>query len=197
MLQYPIALSGGIFIVLYIWLTIFTWIGPIDLFRVTGAVLFGPYYSTIFVYIAEMIIATILFNLSRKLGREYVQQRFKLKSKDIEDIKKDSGLFMLFTLRINPIVPYRVLDVVYGLTKMPFRSYFLIALIASFPRIFCLQFILAAVGAAVFKNPQALSSYLLGNRQVTLTAGLYLLLVFLLFFIALGMKLARRGKSGN
>jgi uncharacterized membrane protein YdjX (TVP38/TMEM64 family) len=48
-------------------------------------------------------------------------------------------------IRVIPLVPFRILDLIFGLTKLPFRKYFFVVILASLPRIFWLQFILAGV----------------------------------------------------
>ncbi len=150
--QYPLALSGLIFVVAYVIMTFFVWFSK-DLFRLAAAILFGAYWSTLFVWIAEMINLVILFHISRNLGREFVEQKFKLKPV----VTADDGHYFwrVFALRIVPIIAFKFLDLGFGLTKISFRKYF-ISLIASPLRIFWVQFILAGVGDALFKDPLAM-----------------------------------------
>lgn len=146
--QMPLGVSGVLFVFWYVVITLLIWVGPKDVFRVSGAVLFGPYWSTLFVWAAETINAVILFNLSRRLGRGYVEEKMKIKAKDLDE-PKDLGWFNVTTIRLNPLVPYRFMDLAYGLTKISFRKYLLVVLLASPPRILWLQITLAAVGASL------------------------------------------------
>ena len=200
LLKFPLWLSGLIFVVLYVLLTILVWVGPNDFFRITGAVIFGPLISTVFIYTAEMIQAVIFFHLSRKLGRGFINEKFRKKEKDLEMVKSHSGYLGIFALRINPFIPYRFLDLAYGLTRVPFRKYFTVALLASAPRIFWLQFILAGIGLSIIKDPkrifQTMMDYLLTNYNALIFSALYLLFVAIVSLIALaGKALGKRRKK--
>ncbi len=64
--------------------------------------------------------ATLAFVISRLLFKDWVQSRFKDHLKTINaGIEKD-GAFYLFTLRLIPIVPFFVINLVMGL--MPIRA---------------------------------------------------------------------------
>lgn len=80
--HFPLWLSAVIFIVLCVGITTFIWVGPKDIFLIVAALLYGPYVSTLLVYIVEMISLPIFFMLSRKLGRGYVEKKLKGGIKD-------------------------------------------------------------------------------------------------------------------
>jgi len=149
--KFPLWLSGVVFVVLYVITTTFMWFGPKDVFRISAAFIFGAFISTIFVWIAEMIDAVIMFTLSRILGREYVEQKFKLKSDQAAKARKKTSVLEIFAWRINPLVPFRIMDLGFGITKVDFRKYFPMVMIASLPRIFWLQYIIATVGEGMFE----------------------------------------------
>jgi len=48
-------------------------------------------------------------------------------------------------LRAVPLIPYRILDISFGLSKLSLKKYILIVILASLPRIFWVQFILAGI----------------------------------------------------
>ena len=192
--QFPVVLSGLIYVPLYIVLTFFVWVGPKDIFRVLGALLFGPYISTLFVWIAELGNAFVLFHFSRKLGREFIEKKFNLKPSRLDHVKENSSYFGVLTLRINPLVPFRFMDLGAGLTSITFKKYFNGILIASLVRIFWLQSILAGVGIAMFKDLNALQEFLLNNPTVIIYSALYFLVVIICTIIALVMKFLKRKK---
>lgn len=192
--RYPLALSGLIYVVLYVFFTMLIVWGPKDIFRISGALLFGPLVSTVFVYIAEMINLVLLFNLSRRLGRGFVAEKMKVKEEKAEELKKDLGWFNVFVLRINPLIPYRFLDLGYGLTRISFRKYFTVALIASPPRLFWLQVILAAVGTAALKDLDSVMQYYFDHPTVFLLSILYILLVIILSLVAVVLNVMKKRK---
>lgn len=194
--NYSIFVSGIIFVALYVGITTFVWFGPKDVFRIAGAVLFGAYTSSVLVWIAEMFNVAILFHLSRKLGRGFVEQKFRLRSSQLDEMKKQSGVLGLLALRVNPLVPFRLMDLGFGLSKISFKKYFMVCLLVSFFRILWLQFILAGMGEALFEDPTVVVSYLLENQYILVYSGLYFLSVLVLTIMAMISKgLQKRRKD--
>jgi len=177
--RYPLFLSGFIFIALYIILTSLIWFGPKDILRISSAVLYGPYVSTVLVFLSEMGNAFLLFMLSRALGQDYVATKFKIKTQDLERQKKDKGFFGAFTLRINPFIPFRLQDLGAGLSQISFRKYLAAIVIASPLRILWLQYILAGVGMSLFKDPDFLLKYLLGHHYILICSSAYFLFIII------------------
>ncbi|VAX35294.1 hypothetical protein MNBD_UNCLBAC01-1755 [hydrothermal vent metagenome] len=175
--QYPIIISGFIFIVLYVLTTTFIWFGPKSIFRILGAILFGSVGSTILVWIAEGCNAIVMFQLSRRLGREFVEKKIGLKSKAVDGVKKDISILSLVALRINPLISFRLMDLGYGLSSITLSKYWLTIFPASLPRIFLFQIILASVGENIFKDPAQVIAYFLSNPSILQWSGLYFLCV--------------------
>ncbi len=173
LVQYPLWISGAVFVFIYVALTMLLWVGTIDLFRISGALLFGPYWSTLFVFLAEIFNAAMLFIFSRKLGREFIEKKFNLKKND-KYSPDDAGFWTAFILRINPLVPFRLMDVGFGLTKLSFRKYFYAVVLGSPLRIFWQQFLIAGMGEAVLKDFPAMIRYFQTNRPALILNGVYL-----------------------
>lgn len=172
--DFPVGIAAGIFIVLYV-LSSFVIVDLKDLLKIAAALLYGPWWSTLFIWVAELINNGMLFHLSRRLGRSWLERKFHLQGKDVQWVERACGTWQIFILRIVPVVPYRFLDVAYGLTTVPFRRYFLVSVLASPFRIFWLQFILAGLGGAVFE-PEKVMLYLQAHPRVLQFAAAYLFL---------------------
>lgn len=192
---YPLALSGLIFVVLYVGTTTFVWLGPKDVLRVSSAILFGAGVSAVFVWIAEMVNAVIMFYLSRTLGREYVRQKCRVKNEELDKIKEDTSLLGIVAWRINPLVPFRFIDLGYGLTAIAFPKYFAGIVVVTFFRILWLQFILAGIGTSLFENVWSLVDYFTQNPQVVQYSMLYFLAVVVLTVAAMTARFLRKRKT--
>ena len=193
--RYPLALSGLIFVVLYVVTTTFIWFGPKDVLRISSAILFGAYVSTVFVWVGEMINSAIMFYLSRVLGREYVQQRFRVKAGELDKMKDDSSFLGVAAWRINPLIPFRLMDLGYGLTRISFKKYFCAIVIISFFRILWLQFILAGIGTSLFQDISAMLDYFLANPVVVRYSGIYFLVVIALTIMAVAARALRKRRK--
>ncbi|MCV0439358.1 MAG: FAD-dependent oxidoreductase [Hydrogenophaga sp.] len=89
-----------------------------------GGALFGLLWGTVLVSFASSIGATLAFLVSRFVLRGSVESRFGPRLAEINrGIEKD-GAFYLFTLRLIPVVPFFVINLVMGLTAMKARTFY-------------------------------------------------------------------------
>ncbi len=80
---------------------------------------FGWLHSLALVSFASTTGATVAFLLSRYLFRDTIQNKFGEKLQVFNDALEREGAFYLFTLRLIPAVPFFVINVVMGITKLP------------------------------------------------------------------------------
>ena len=188
--KFPVLYAGVIFVVLYVVVTFFIWLSK-DIFKLVCAVLFGAYISTLFIWIAEIINAYILFSLSRYLGRSFVEDSFKTpKFKNLDERLTKTNFFWLFMFRLVPLVPFRFLDLTIGLTNISFKKYLIAVVLGSPIRIFWVQYVLSGVGVGIFSKPYALVEYLMANKTLFGFSFIYLAMVILVAF-----KIKRRKQN--
>jgi uncharacterized membrane protein YdjX (TVP38/TMEM64 family) len=89
-----------------------------------GGALFGLLIGTIVVSFASTIGATLACFVSRFVLRDWVQERFGDKLKVVNEGIAKEGSFYLFTLRLIPIFPFWLINLVMGLTKMSLRTFY-------------------------------------------------------------------------
>ncbi len=171
----PVIPSSIVFVILYVVLTFFIWLGPKDIFRIASALVYGPYLSTLLVWIAESINVVVLFTMSRRLGRQYVEQKLKGRMAQLDETVSNTGFWSIFFLKLTPIVPFRFLDLGFGLTKISLKKYWTISALATPLRIFYLQFLLA-LGLETVLNPEKMTAYLEGHPLVMQLCFAYLVL---------------------
>ena len=80
--------------------------------------LFGFWDALILVSFASTAGATISFLLSRYLLHEWIQNRFAKQLAGFNKALEREGAFYLFTIRLIPAVPFFLINVVMGLTRM-------------------------------------------------------------------------------
>ncbi|MFH1440965.1 MAG: VTT domain-containing protein [Candidatus Omnitrophota bacterium] len=181
--QFPIFYSGIIYIFLYVVISFFVWFSK-DVFWFLGAVIFGAYLSALFIWIAEIINALILFYLARLLGRQFVERYLRGRYKAVDEKLSKINLFWLFILRAAPLIPYRFMDLAVGLTRIQFKKYFIAVVLASPIKIFWIQYVLAGVGKIVFKDSYALVEYFLNNKTLLMFSMVYVILVIMVIYKA-------------
>ena len=89
--------------------------------------LFGLFWGTVLVSFASSLGATLAFLASRYLLRDSVQRRFGDRLKLVnEGVAKDGALYLL-TLRLVPLFPFFLINMLMGLTPIRTRTYYLVS----------------------------------------------------------------------
>ncbi|MEQ1774634.1 MAG: FAD-dependent oxidoreductase [Burkholderiales bacterium] len=109
--------AGLIFFAIYVVVTGLSLPGAAIMTLVGGAV-FGLLWGTVLVSFASSAGATLAFLASRFLLRDWVQSKFGDKLKPINDGIAKEGAFYLFALRLVPVFPFFVINLVMGLTSL-------------------------------------------------------------------------------
>lgn len=128
-------LSGLIFFGIYIAVTGLSLPGAAVLTLLGGA-LFGLALGLVIVSFASSIGATLAFLASRVLFRDSVQRRFGDSLRAVNrGVERDGG-FYLFGLRLVPVFPFFVINLVMGLTPMPVRRFYWVSQLGMLPGTF-------------------------------------------------------------
>lgn len=98
-----------------------------------GGALFGLITGTLVVSFASTIGATLACFVSRFLLREWIQGKFSEKIKKVNEGVEKEGSFYLFTLRLIPVFPFWMINILMGLTKMPLFKFYWVSQLGMFP----------------------------------------------------------------
>ncbi len=122
----------SLYILIYVIVAALSLPGAVIL-TLTGGALFGVVTGTIAVSIASTTGATLACFVSRFILRQWVQEKFGDKLQAINDGVEREGGFYLFTLRLIPVFPFFVINLVMGLTKMPLWTFFWVSQLGMLP----------------------------------------------------------------
>jgi uncharacterized membrane protein YdjX (TVP38/TMEM64 family) len=112
-----------VYMVIYIVVTALSLPGAAVL-TLAGGGLFGFVVGLVVVSFASSIGATLACLVSRFLLREWVQNKFGDKLHSINKGVDEEGAFYLFSLRLVPIFPFFVINLVMGLTSMRLVTFY-------------------------------------------------------------------------
>jgi len=118
----PALILGGFFL-LYVIVTALSLPGAAIMTLAAGA-LFGFWIALALVSFASSAGATLAFLASRFLFHDAVQNRFGERLKKLNEGVKKEGEFYLFTLRLVPVVPFFIINLVMGLTPLKARTFY-------------------------------------------------------------------------
>jgi pyruvate/2-oxoglutarate dehydrogenase complex dihydrolipoamide dehydrogenase (E3) component/uncharacterized membrane protein YdjX (TVP38/TMEM64 family) len=97
-----------------------------------GGALFGLAWGTLLVSFASSLGALLAFLGARFLLRETVQARFGQRLQEIDRGVQRDGALYLFTLRLVPLVPFFVINLAMGLTRLPARTFYWVSQVGMF-----------------------------------------------------------------
>ena len=118
----PALYIAGFFLI-YVAVTGLSIPGAAIMTLIAGA-LFGLVLGTVVVSFASTIGATLAVLGSRYVLRDWVQSKFGERLKAIDEGLARDGAFYLFTLRLIPVFPFFVINLLMGLTRIKTLTYF-------------------------------------------------------------------------
>lgn len=83
-----------------------------------GGAVFGLYWGLVLVSFASTIGATLAFLIARSLLRDWVQRRFSHYLRVVNEGMERDGIYYLLTLRLVPLFPFVVINLVMALTSI-------------------------------------------------------------------------------
>jgi uncharacterized membrane protein YdjX (TVP38/TMEM64 family) len=113
----------GAYMAIYIGVTALSLPGAVVM-TLAGGALFGFVVGTVVVSFASTIGASAACIVSRFLLRDWVQARFGKHLTPIHAGIEKEGAFYLFTVRLIPVFPFFMINLLMGLTKMPIITFF-------------------------------------------------------------------------
>jgi len=111
------------YMAIYILVTALSLPGAVIL-TLAGGALFGLTTGLIIVSFASSIGATLACFVARFILRDWVQNKFGDKLNTINEGIAKEGAFYLFTLRLIPVFPFFVINLVMGLTRIPLFTFY-------------------------------------------------------------------------
>lgn len=98
-----------------------------------GGALFSLWEGVLLVSFASTLGATLAMLASRYLLRDGVQRRFTLQMKTVNAGMARDGAGFLFALRLMPLFPFFLVNLLMGLTRITVRRYWWVSQVAMLP----------------------------------------------------------------
>lgn len=124
-------LTLGIYFFVYVLVTALSLPGA-AVMTLAGGALFGFWAALIVVSFSSTIGATLAFLVSRFLLRDWVQGKFGDKLKAINEGVEREGAFYLFSLRLVPLFPFFIINLVMGLTPLKTSLFYIVSQVGMF-----------------------------------------------------------------
>jgi pyruvate/2-oxoglutarate dehydrogenase complex dihydrolipoamide dehydrogenase (E3) component/uncharacterized membrane protein YdjX (TVP38/TMEM64 family) len=134
----PLKVVGGFFLI-YVVMAALSLPGA-TLLTLLGGALFGFFWGLVIISFASTLGATLAALIARTLARAPLEKRFAPQLERINAGIRREGAFYLFTLRLIPLFPFFVINLVVGLTRMRLWTFYWVSQLGMLP------------GTAVFVN---------------------------------------------
>ena len=160
-------LASAVFFAVYVISTALSLPGAAILTLASGLI-FGLGLGTLLSSFASTMGAGLAFLTSRYLLKDWVQNQFGSKMSSINEGVKNEGAYYLFTLRLMPVFPFFLVNLLMGLTPIKFWTYYIVSQIAMLP------------GTAIYVNAGTQLSEIASPKDI-------LSLPLILSFVLLGL----------
>ncbi|MGY8870960.1 MAG: TVP38/TMEM64 family protein, partial [Pseudomonadales bacterium] len=117
----PVGASVTFFLI-YVLVTALSIPGAV-IMTLAGGALFGLLWGGILISFASTLGATLAMLASRYLISDWVRSKFASSIAPIDEGVEKDGPFYLFTLRLIPIFPFFMINLLMGLTRMPAKTF--------------------------------------------------------------------------
>lgn len=124
--------SAALYFILYVLVTTLSLPGA-ALLTLLGGALFGLWPGILLVSFASTLGATLAMLVSRYLLRDWVQHRFAGQMRTVNDGVARDGAFYLFALRLMPLFPFFVVNLLAGVTRLGVWRYWWISQLGMLP----------------------------------------------------------------
>ena len=125
-------LVSSIFFFAYITVTALSLPGAAVMTLAAGA-LFGFWIGFFLVSFASTIGATLAFLISRYLIGSWVQEKYKKQLAAFNEGFRKEGLFYLFGMRLMPVFPFFLINILMGLTPVKVWHYYIVSQLSMIP----------------------------------------------------------------
>ena len=157
---------------------------PVTLLVVATAIAFGPLQGSLYALVGSLTSAVVVYSIGSVLGRDTVRRLAGKRLNRLSRRLAEHGIAAVAVLRMLPVAPFTVVNLVAGASHIRFRDFFIGTILGMAPGIAVIALFVDRLDATV-QNPG-------------LTTGLILATIVLFFVIGTyGLRrwVLRRGKS--
>jgi len=122
---------------------------PITAMILVTALIFGPVMGSLYAVLGSLAGAVVTYALGWFLGQDFVRKIAGAKWQRLEQKIGQTGVMAVATLRLLPIAPFTVVNVVSGAFKVRLRDYILGSLVGLVPGILITNFFAHQFSSAI------------------------------------------------
>ena len=98
-----------------------------------GGAVFGLVWGTLLVSFASTLGATLAFLIARFFLYDFIKSKFRSRYEALQREFQKNGGFFVFSIRLVPLIPFFVANLVFGLTPVRLSSFYIFSQIGMLP----------------------------------------------------------------
>jgi phosphatidylserine/phosphatidylglycerophosphate/cardiolipin synthase-like enzyme/uncharacterized membrane protein YdjX (TVP38/TMEM64 family) len=106
---------------------------PINLLLVAGTVALGPWETFVCGFLGSLASAALAFWMGHQFGKPLLEKVAKNKLQSLSNKVGTRGVFSVAVIRVLPIAPFVVINLVAGFSSLRFRTYFIGSVMGMLP----------------------------------------------------------------
>jgi len=128
-LQSKFAIPGTILLFILSGLVLF----PVTILIAVTAAIFGPYQGLILALAGTLSSACVGYLIGRKIGIPKSDALFAAQFQEFKQKIKNSGIMGVSLIRMLPVAPFGLMNILFGMNAVPFSSYVMGSLLGILP----------------------------------------------------------------
>jgi phospholipase D1/2 len=147
---------------------------PVTLLIVATALVFGPFLGLVYAFSGAILSAATTYGIGRLIGRKVVRRLAGPRVNALSRRLARRGLLTVAAVRVVPIAPFTIVNVVCGASHVSLRDFLLGTLIGMAPGIIAIAFFVDGVASAL-RAPGAGTFAILAGIVGAIALGFFLL----------------------
>jgi uncharacterized membrane protein YdjX (TVP38/TMEM64 family) len=143
---------------------------PVTILILATAIVFGPIVGSAYSFAGCLLGAAATYAVGYFMGKDFVQRIAGRKWRRVEEKIGQSGIMAVAAIRLLPVAPFTIVNIVSGAFKVPILHYLLGSMLGLAPGILVINFFAHQFARAV-RNPGVGSYAFLGVGVAITVAG--------------------------
>jgi uncharacterized membrane protein YdjX (TVP38/TMEM64 family) len=152
---------------------------PISGLILIAGTLYGFWMGYLLVAVSGLVSIAVTYGLGKRLWRKRVEalRRDHPRFETVYEAISKQGPMLVFLIRLNPLLPFSLINYLFTIPKLDFRKYLLSSFLGLTPDIFFYLYV-GHVGKTLLENPSGLSVWnwlVLGGAVGTTLIAVYII----------------------
>jgi uncharacterized membrane protein YdjX (TVP38/TMEM64 family) len=148
-------------------------VAPVTVLIAVTILTYGPIHGFVYAFIGMTLSALLTFLIGRLMGRQVVEQ-WSRRLHRLSHRLADKGILAVVTVRVLPVAPFTIVNMIAGATHIRTRDFLLGTIIGELPGLIALSIFVDQITSTI-RHPGAASYAFLAGSAAVILGGFWLL----------------------